>query len=194
MTIERTETDYEQPDATSPTDHVLTELQLHGYRSGGVAGVAEAGASAAVSPLRRAAAAFGSGQTGEPANASADGQPDWAQRMKRAQTVRHGASAAGHAVRSGDHGWERRFRQPFRGGALTRPSVAFNTGRGQKRRNPAAARLQTGPLDLRGNIPCSNDLPFITGACPNRPHPTKRQRRSGMNALDPPAYKPKTGA
>ena len=32
MTIERTETDYEQPHATSPTDHVLTELQLHGYR------------------------------------------------------------------------------------------------------------------------------------------------------------------
>jgi YspA, cpYpsA-related SLOG family len=32
MTIERTETDYEQPHTTSPTDHVLTELQLHGYR------------------------------------------------------------------------------------------------------------------------------------------------------------------
>ena len=32
MTIERTETDYEQPHTTSPTDHLLTELQLHGYR------------------------------------------------------------------------------------------------------------------------------------------------------------------
>ena len=32
MTIERNETDYELPYATSPTDHVLTELQLHGYR------------------------------------------------------------------------------------------------------------------------------------------------------------------
>ena len=32
MTIERTETGYEQPYAASPTDHVLTELQLHGYR------------------------------------------------------------------------------------------------------------------------------------------------------------------
>src|SRR5438045_7603536 len=32
MTIERTETDYEQPYATSSTDHILTELQLHGYR------------------------------------------------------------------------------------------------------------------------------------------------------------------
>src|SRR5258708_12616249 len=32
MTIEHNETDYEPPHATSPTDHVLTELQLHGYR------------------------------------------------------------------------------------------------------------------------------------------------------------------
>ena len=32
MTIEHNETDHEQPHATSPTDHVLTELQLHGYR------------------------------------------------------------------------------------------------------------------------------------------------------------------
>lgn len=75
------------------------------YRSGGLAGVAEAGASAATSPLRRAAAAFGGSQAGEQgASAPAEGQPDWARRMKRAQTIRHGASAAGHAVRSGDHG------------------------------------------------------------------------------------------
>src|SRR6266567_1862494 len=76
------------------------------YRSGGLAGVAEAGASAAMSPLRRAAGAFASnGQASEPAaSTSAVGQPDSAQRMKRAQTIRHGASAAGHAVRSGDHG------------------------------------------------------------------------------------------
>jgi hypothetical protein len=32
MTIERNETDQEQSYAASPTDHVLTELQLHGYR------------------------------------------------------------------------------------------------------------------------------------------------------------------
>jgi hypothetical protein len=32
MTIEHNETDHEPPRATSPTDHVLTELQLHGYR------------------------------------------------------------------------------------------------------------------------------------------------------------------
>ena len=92
------------------------------YRSGGLAGVAEAGASAAMSPLRRAAAAFGSnGQAGEPAaSASADGQPDWARRMKRAQTIRHGASAAGHAVRSGDHGGSGSSVDLVRRRALTR--------------------------------------------------------------------------
>src|SRR5712691_8620821 len=44
------------------------------YRSGGLAGVAEAGSSAAMSPLRRTAAAFaGTGQAGEPAaSTSAD--------------------------------------------------------------------------------------------------------------------------
>src|SRR5437588_427028 len=50
------------------------------YRTGGLAGVAEAGGSAAMSPLRRAAAAFtGSGQASEPAaSTSTEGQPDWA--------------------------------------------------------------------------------------------------------------------
>src|SRR5258708_31372676 len=32
MTIDHEEQAYEQPQATSPTDHILTELQLHGYR------------------------------------------------------------------------------------------------------------------------------------------------------------------
>src|ERR1700675_4433623 len=32
MTIDRDRQDYEPPHATSPTDHILTELQLHGYR------------------------------------------------------------------------------------------------------------------------------------------------------------------
>ncbi|WP_316227979.1 DUF2493 domain-containing protein [Bradyrhizobium sp. SZCCHNR3015] len=32
MTIEHDEQDHEPPHATSPTDHALTELQLHGYR------------------------------------------------------------------------------------------------------------------------------------------------------------------
>jgi type IV secretion system protein TrbL len=74
------------------------------YRSGGMAGVAEAGASAAMSPLRRAAAALGGGGEAGAASTSAEGQPDWARRMKRAETIRHGASAASQTVRSGDHG------------------------------------------------------------------------------------------
>jgi type IV secretion system protein TrbL len=91
------------------------------YRAGGLAGVAEAGASAAASPLRRAAdglrqsfAAGGQASTGEAATGGADagapgspaessGPPAWAQRMQRGQALSHGASAAGHAVRAGDH-------------------------------------------------------------------------------------------
>jgi type IV secretion system protein TrbL len=87
------------------------------YRAGGLAGMAEAGVSAAASPLRRAAAtlresfaAGGRAVTGEagPSGAGAAGQagssgpPAWAQRMKRSQTISRGASAADHAVRSGD--------------------------------------------------------------------------------------------
>ncbi|BBB98538.1 P-type conjugative transfer protein TrbL [Bradyrhizobium elkanii] len=73
------------------------------YRNGGVTGVAEAGLSAAASPLRRAAAVLGGGKQSE-GQGSADDSPAWAQRMKRAQTISHGVSAASHAVRSGDHG------------------------------------------------------------------------------------------
>ena len=76
-----------------------------------------------MSPLRRAAGSLkssfgtgGQGATGEgsPADAdaiasaaasSANGSPPaWARRMKRAQTMNHGTSAAAHAIRSGDHG------------------------------------------------------------------------------------------
>lgn len=91
-----------------------------------------AAGSAAMSPLRRATASLkssfsggakaGFGTTGgsstmgtvggEAADATPtpaatlDGTPpDWAERMKRGQTVSHGVSAAAHAVRSGDsHG------------------------------------------------------------------------------------------
>ncbi|MBH5389354.1 P-type conjugative transfer protein TrbL [Bradyrhizobium diversitatis] len=76
------------------------------YRSGGIGGVAEAAASASVSPLRRASTAIHSGSqsTSTTSASSGEGPPDWAQRMKRAQTISHGISAATHAVRSGDHG------------------------------------------------------------------------------------------
>jgi type IV secretion system protein TrbL len=66
------------------------------YRARGLGGVAGAGSSAIVSPLRRMAASFASGSS------TTDTAPAWARRMKRAQTVNQGVSAATHAVRSGD--------------------------------------------------------------------------------------------
>lgn len=66
------------------------------YRTGGLGGVASAGSSAMVSPLRRMAASFANGSS------TTDAAPAWARRMKRAQTVNQGVSAASHAVRSGD--------------------------------------------------------------------------------------------
>jgi type IV secretion system protein TrbL len=66
------------------------------YRAGGLGGVASAGGSAMVSPLRRMAASFASGSS------TTEVVPTWARRMKRAQTVNQGVSAATHAVRSGD--------------------------------------------------------------------------------------------
>jgi type IV secretion system protein TrbL len=66
------------------------------YRAGGLGGVASAGGSAIVSPLRRMATGLGGGSS------TADTPPAWARRMKRAQTVSQGVSAATHAVRSGD--------------------------------------------------------------------------------------------
>jgi type IV secretory pathway TrbL component len=76
------------------------------YRGGGLAGVAEAGHSAAASPLRRAAATIveGGETGGQVANTSTEAQPDWARRLKHAGTIRHAASTAAHAVRSSDHG------------------------------------------------------------------------------------------
>ena len=102
------------------------------YRAGGASGVVTTGlsrgAEAVMSPLRRAAGSFkssfeGGGSraaTGEGSLASADAAassaassasspPAWARRMKRAQSMNHGASAAAHAVRSGDQRWRRRI-------------------------------------------------------------------------------------
>jgi len=85
------------------------------YRAGGLSGVTMAGASAASSPLRRASESVSSSfEAGgraaaggaEPGTAAAppDAPPAWARRMRRSQAARHGASAATHAIRSGDHG------------------------------------------------------------------------------------------
>ncbi|MGH6752929.1 MAG: P-type conjugative transfer protein TrbL, partial [Bradyrhizobium sp.] len=80
------------------------------YRAGGIAGLAQSGASSIAGSLRRTAGAAASnaadvGQSAASTNSSsAGGPPAWAARMKRSQTVSHGASAATHAVRSADHG------------------------------------------------------------------------------------------
>lgn len=99
----------------------------------GMGGVGRATASAAMSPLRRAAASVKSsfsdgvksgfgvtggsstmGTVGGSADAAADaasaihtakGQPGWAKRMQRSQRLSHGVQTTTHAVRSGDsHG------------------------------------------------------------------------------------------
>jgi type IV secretion system protein TrbL len=66
------------------------------YRAGGLSGVASAGGSTIVSPLRRMAARVAGGSP------PAEGAPTWARRMKRAQSVNQGVSATTQAVRSGD--------------------------------------------------------------------------------------------
>ncbi|HEY9213366.1 MAG TPA: P-type conjugative transfer protein TrbL [Ancylobacter sp.] len=58
----------------------------------GLGGVARAAGSTAVSPLMNATSG----------NASSGEIPDWARRMKRSQSLRHGVSAAANAVRSGE--------------------------------------------------------------------------------------------
>src|SRR4051794_32392449 len=60
--------------------------------------------------------------------------------------------------------------------------------------SPDTARLETTPSISGANYRCSDDLLFTTGACPSRPRLIKRQHRSGTNALDQPASRPKTGA
>jgi type IV secretion system protein TrbL len=99
----------------------------------GMGGVARAGASAAISPLRRAVtraagsmrssftsgarsvsegagagsteSAAGGASESSAAGGSSSGTPAWAARMKRSQRMSHGVQTAAHAVRSGDaHG------------------------------------------------------------------------------------------
>jgi type IV secretion system protein TrbL len=96
----------------------------------GIGGVAQAGAGAAMNPLRRAASKAadsmkesyrggargaveatggtitgGATTEGGTAASSSSAPPAWAKAMKRSQAINHGASAAAHAVRSGDsHG------------------------------------------------------------------------------------------
>lgn len=87
-----------------------------GAAAGLLAGAARGGssviaaASNLASPLRRAAGEAASNASAAEQSAASSGsssageQPTWARRLKRSQTVSHGASAATHAVRSGDPG------------------------------------------------------------------------------------------
>ncbi|MDR3474170.1 MAG: P-type conjugative transfer protein TrbL [Devosia sp.] len=94
------------------------------YRQGGATGVGHAAASAALSPVRRAAASAGnalrenfaaggqavsrgagSAPSSDAESADSGGIPAWARRMRRGQNLSQGAQTAAHAVRSGDsHG------------------------------------------------------------------------------------------
>jgi len=87
------------------------------FRAGGAKGVGSAAVKAATSPLRRTATAmadrYEAGQRSVMSGAAASsdhaggsaagtGTPAWATRMRRRQAMQRGASAAHHAVRSGD--------------------------------------------------------------------------------------------
>jgi type IV secretion system protein TrbL len=48
--------------------------------------------------------AAASASTSAAASSANSSPPAWARRMKRAQTMNHGTSAAAHAIRSGDRG------------------------------------------------------------------------------------------
>jgi type IV secretion system protein TrbL len=76
------------------------------FRAGGLSAATERGPSAAASPLRPLGARSGAGNADvESVSAgSPESAPAWVRRMKRANVIRHGASAATQAVRSGDHG------------------------------------------------------------------------------------------
>ncbi|MCP3441065.1 P-type conjugative transfer protein TrbL [Bradyrhizobium sp. CCGUVB14] len=78
------------------------------FRAGGLAGVAEAGASGAASPLRFLAARLGATardvSASDAPSATSQEMPAWARRAKRAQAIHQGATAATNAVRAGDHG------------------------------------------------------------------------------------------
>ena len=91
---------------------VGTGLAVAGIGAAGVMG-ARAGISGAASAIgaggrMTAAAARGGLAVGSTTGAAGAGAsaapPAWANRMRRSQTMSHGASAAAHAVRSGDHG------------------------------------------------------------------------------------------
>lgn len=73
------------------------------YAAGRAAASNAGGGQPSAGPTAAAGNTPAGGTTGAGATASST-PPDWAARMKRSQTISHGATAAAHAVRSGDHG------------------------------------------------------------------------------------------
>ncbi|ACI93538.1 conjugal transfer protein TrbL [Afipia carboxidovorans OM5] len=73
------------------------------YAAGRAAASNAAGGQASAGSAVAAGNTSTGGATGAGAAASS-APPNWAARMKRSQTMSHGATAAAHAVRSGDHG------------------------------------------------------------------------------------------
>jgi len=78
-----------------------------------ISGGAKAAASEAASPLRKSAKNISDSYAGGKARASGaggasapsgGGQPEWAKKMNRAQSMKSGASIAAHSIRSGDSG------------------------------------------------------------------------------------------
>jgi len=109
------------------TAYQLGSAAKGGSVAGGLSGVAQAGASAASSPLRKAAADIGQrfqgggraafeatggkasgGSAASPANGGGvgvgGGEPAWAKSMRHRQAAAHGVQTAIHAVKSGDSG------------------------------------------------------------------------------------------
>ena len=166
------------------------------YRSGGLAGVAEAGGFGCHEPvassrgrIRRQRASERAGREHVRGGATRLGAAHEARPDHSARRV--GGRPCGALRRS----WRQRlFCRSLGRRALTRQPIrrfAAAPADGLKRHT---ARLETNHSISGGNYPCSDDLPFTTGACPNPSRPTKKQRRSGTSALDLRACRPRIGA
>jgi type IV secretion system protein TrbL len=70
------------------------ETMAESYRGGARIAVEATGGTSTMGSIGGSAASEGAPATSSP--------PAWAQRMKRHQTMSHGATAAAHAVKSGD--------------------------------------------------------------------------------------------
>ena len=150
----------------------LAGAATNAYRAGGMAGVAEAAGSAAVSPLRSAAASMQSSFAASGAAVTGGRAPPSASRVgRRRRAARLGAP---HEAQP-DHQPRRRRRQPRR------------PFRGSSRR---AAAVSTYP---RGNDPCSDGPTSVTAKPLSPRRLISAPARSGTSGSVPPVSRPKTG-